>query len=51
MTVIECGHCGASVSVGDPTAIRSGHNVSSGKPREWVMFERGDEVHRCTDSV
>ncbi|MDQ1448096.1 MAG: hypothetical protein QOC79_1067 [Actinomycetota bacterium] len=47
MAAIECPHCGSSVEVTDESAIRKGHAASSDKPREWVIYERGNEVHRC----
>ena len=33
----------------DQTWIQTfkGHAASSEKPREWVIYERGNEVHRC----
>lgn len=51
MAVIECPHCGASVQTEEPATVRSGHSASSGKPREWIMREAGDEIHRCHDMV
>ena len=51
MAEIECPHCGSSVDVEEPGKVRSGHSASSGEPREWVMRELGDEVHRCDDDV
>ena len=47
MAVIECPHCGAPVHVDEPATVRSGHSAASGKPRQWVMRERGNEIHRC----
>lgn len=49
MAAIECPHCGATVDVTDGRAVRNGHVASSEMPREWVMYERGNEVHRCPD--
>jgi hypothetical protein len=51
MAVIECPHCGASVDVDEPAAVRAGHNASSGEPREWVMREDGEELHACTEAT
>jgi hypothetical protein len=51
MAVIECPHCGTQVHVDEPTTVRVGHSASSGKPREWVMQERGEPVHRCPDAA
>ena len=51
MTVIECPHCAARVRVPDDARVRIGHNASSGEPgREWVMRDRGIEIHRCPDT-
>jgi hypothetical protein len=50
MAAIECQHCGASVEVEDGSAVRNGHSASSDKSREWILFERGAEIHRCTGS-
>jgi hypothetical protein len=49
MAVIECPHCGAPVHAEEPATVRSGHSDSSGRRREWVMREAGDEIHRCPD--
>jgi hypothetical protein len=51
MAVIECPHCGAPVQAEEPLTVRSGHSASSGKPREWIMREHGDEIHRCSDAA
>ena len=52
MAVIECQHCGAMVTVADDANVRTGHDVSSAKPhREWVIRDRGVEIHRCTGAV
>jgi hypothetical protein len=50
MAVIECPHCGAPVHVDNEAKVRTGHSDASGRPREWVIREAGDEVHRCPDS-
>jgi hypothetical protein len=51
MGVNECPHCGARVRVPDDARVRIGHNESSGeKGREWVMRDRGIEIHRCPDT-
>ena len=51
MAAIECQHCGASVNVRDRDGIRSGHAASSKKSREWIIYHRGYEVHRCSGSA
>jgi hypothetical protein len=47
MAVIKCQHCGQSVMSIEPANVRTGHVSSSGMPREWVMYEGGEELHRC----
>jgi hypothetical protein len=51
MAVIECPHCGTPVRVNEPGTVRCGHTASSGEPREWVMHEGRDVVHRCPDAT
>jgi hypothetical protein len=47
MAVIECQHCGQKVETDEPSKVRTGHTASSGMPRQWVMYEGGEELHRC----
>jgi len=47
MAVVRCQHCGDSVKVIEPLNVRAGHDSSSGLPREWVIYEGGEELHRC----
>ena len=47
MAVIECQHCGQPVRTIEPSNVRTGHVASSGMPRQWVMYEGGEELHRC----
>ena len=49
MTVITCAHCGTRVEVTDVSAAFNGHAQSSGEPREWLVIDRGREVHRCIE--
>ena len=49
MAVIECQHCGASVKVIEPRNVRKGHAASTEIRREWVIYEAGEELHRCRD--
>ena len=49
MAVIRCQHCGESVQVIEPLNVRTGHASSSEIPREWVIFEGGEQLHRCVD--
>ncbi|MDQ1434657.1 MAG: hypothetical protein QOF59_1473 [Actinomycetota bacterium] len=51
MAVIECPHCGAPVHVDEPSTVRSGHSASAGEPRDWIMREGPDEIHRCPDAA
>jgi hypothetical protein len=51
MIVIECPHCASPVLVERPASVRFGHSESSGRPREWVLREGGDEIHRCPEST
>ena len=50
MAVIRCQHCGESVTAIEPANVRSGHAASSELGREWVIYEGGDELHRCPSS-
>ena len=47
MAVIRCQYCGQSVKAIEPLNGRMGHVASSGMPREWVIHEGGEELHRC----
>jgi hypothetical protein len=47
VAVIACQHCGQPVNAIEPANVRTGHVSSSGMPREWVMYEGGEELHRC----
>ena len=49
MAVITCAHCGVEVEVADLASIRTGHEVASRKPRQWVITVGGAAVHRCDD--
>ena len=51
MTLIVCQHCGENMTVEDEAKVRAGHNASSSTPREWVLRDRGVEIHRCTGSI
>jgi hypothetical protein len=51
MIVIQCPHCGAPVLVEKPGSVRVGHSASSGRPREWVLHDGGDEIHRCPEET
>ena len=47
MAAIRCQRCGQSIPTVDPTNVRSGHSTSTSGMREWVIFERADELHLC----
>ena len=49
MAVITCAHGGTRVEVTDESAAYNGHAQASGRPREWVIIDRGREVHRCIE--
>ncbi|MDQ1458086.1 MAG: hypothetical protein QOH28_3706 [Actinomycetota bacterium] len=51
MAVIECQHCGVSIEVEADTGVRTGHNMTGGEARVWVMYARGAELHRCVEDV
>ena len=53
MAVIKCQRCGESVTVIEPSNVRTGHTSSgderreSEPPREWVIYECGAQLHHC----
>ena len=51
MAVIECQHCSVSVEVGGDSGVRSGHTLTSGGARVWVIYDGGTAVHRCVEGT
>ena len=51
MAVVRCQHCGESVTAIESANVRLAQAASSELGGEWVIYEGGEELHRCPSSL